>query len=132
MAKARLLYWYLETFLPRIAAKGTIFSVLIALLKSSPDDLSSFRMSNRKLAIEAGVNLRRIPDAIRELETRGVLLVVTEGKWSDRGPQAAVIPQYSLVPVEDQVQEALNSPIAGRDKQRGQIGPVSTTRPNRP
>lgn len=99
-AKAELLYWYLETLLPKIAARGTIFSVLIALLKASPDDLSSFKMSNRKLAREAGVNLRRIPDTIRQLEKLGVLNVVIEGRWSDLGPQAAVIPEYSLVPLE--------------------------------
>jgi hypothetical protein len=99
-AKGELLYWYLQTLLQKIAAKGTIFAVLIALLKASPDDLSSFKMSNRKLAREAGVNLRRIPDAIRQLENLGVLNVVTEGRWSDLGPQAAVIPEYSLVPLE--------------------------------
>ncbi len=98
--KADLLYWYLETLLPKIAAKGTIFAVIYFLWKVSPEDLSSFKMSNRKLAKSAGVNLRRIPDAIRQLEKLGVLNVVTEGKWSDLGPKAAVIPEYSLVPLE--------------------------------
>lgn len=42
-AKAQLLYWYLETLLPKIAAKGTIFAVLITLLKASPDDCPASR-----------------------------------------------------------------------------------------
>jgi hypothetical protein len=101
LPKYELFLWTTSHLLPLVVKKiPTLWPVYCHLWLSSPQDFTTFKLSNRRLAEGAGVSLRSVPDAVDWLHELK-LITAKKGLWSSAGPKAATLPTYQITPLED-------------------------------